>query len=153
MIFRGIDHVDTNPGRVRACVCIVLWYGKNEMRVACVWREICGYWGEGGGGIWEWSYGVMVSTLDSESSDPGSNPGRTSLCETLLVFFIPNISKSTHHSWLFTFETWRTTSTIYLWKLMFRGMISMGHNRLTLKWCGCDVPLGDAGSNEWVDMV
>jgi hypothetical protein len=25
------------------------------------------------------SYGVMVSTLDSESSDPGSNPGRTSL--------------------------------------------------------------------------
>jgi hypothetical protein len=27
-----------------------------------------------------WSYGVMVSTLDSESSDPGSNPGRTSFC-------------------------------------------------------------------------
>lgn len=27
-----------------------------------------------------WSYGVMVSTLDFESSDPGSNPGRTSLC-------------------------------------------------------------------------
>jgi hypothetical protein len=26
----------------------------------------------------EWSYGVMVSTLDFESSDPGSNPGRTS---------------------------------------------------------------------------
>ena len=25
------------------------------------------------------SYGVMVSTLDFESSDPGSNPGRTSL--------------------------------------------------------------------------
>ena len=25
-----------------------------------------------------WSYGVMVSTLDSESSDPGSNPGMTS---------------------------------------------------------------------------
>ena len=24
-------------------------------------------------------YGVMVSTLDFESSDPGSNPGRTSL--------------------------------------------------------------------------
>ena len=24
------------------------------------------------------SYGVMVSTLDFESSDPGSNPGRTS---------------------------------------------------------------------------
>ena len=24
-----------------------------------------------------WSYGVMVSTLDFESSDPGSNPGRT----------------------------------------------------------------------------
>ena len=27
-----------------------------------------------------WSYGVMVSTLDSESSDPGSNPGRTLQC-------------------------------------------------------------------------
>ena len=26
----------------------------------------------------DWSYGVMVSTLDFESSDPGSNPGRTS---------------------------------------------------------------------------
>ena len=26
------------------------------------------------------SYGVMVSTLDSESSDPGSNPGRTLQC-------------------------------------------------------------------------
>ena len=24
-----------------------------------------------------WSYGVMVSTLDFESSDPGSSPGRT----------------------------------------------------------------------------
>ena len=27
--------------------------------------------------IW-WSYSVMVITLDFESSDPGSNPGRTS---------------------------------------------------------------------------
>ena len=27
----------------------------------------------------EWSYGVMVSTLDFESSDPGSNHGRTLL--------------------------------------------------------------------------
>ena len=25
-----------------------------------------------------WSYSVMVITLDFESSDPGSNPGRTS---------------------------------------------------------------------------
>ena len=25
------------------------------------------------------SYGVMVSTVDSESTDPGSNPGRTSI--------------------------------------------------------------------------
>ena len=25
-----------------------------------------------------WSYSVMVITLDSESSDPGSSPGRTS---------------------------------------------------------------------------
>ena len=28
------------------------------------------------GGLW--SYSVMVITLDSESSDPGSSPGRTS---------------------------------------------------------------------------
>ena len=26
-----------------------------------------------------WSYSVMVITLDFESSDPGSNPGRTSI--------------------------------------------------------------------------
>ena len=31
-------------------------------------------------GCAECSYGVMVSTLDFESSDPGSNPGRTSFC-------------------------------------------------------------------------
>ena len=30
-------------------------------------------------GCTECSYGVMVSTLDFESSDPGSNPGRSSL--------------------------------------------------------------------------
>ncbi len=46
-----------------------------------------------------WSYGVMVSTLDSESSDPGSNPGRTSFSpnntwrhlvhmSTFLLFFV-----------------------------------------------------------------
>ena len=33
----------------------------------------------------DWSYGVMVSTLDFESSDPGSNPGRTSLCHIFEV--------------------------------------------------------------------
>jgi hypothetical protein len=35
-------------------------------------------WDCGVGRLVRWSYGVMVSTLDSESSDPGSNPGRTS---------------------------------------------------------------------------
>jgi hypothetical protein len=44
-----------------------------------------------------WSYGVMVSTLDSESSDPGSNPGMTYIilfitfvriyCTVELLFF------------------------------------------------------------------
>ena len=29
-----------------------------------------------------WSYGVMVSTLDFESSDPGSSPGMTSFWRT-----------------------------------------------------------------------
>ena len=27
--------------------------------------------------VFVWSYSVMVITLDFESSDPGSNPGRT----------------------------------------------------------------------------
>ena len=31
-----------------------------------------------------WSYGVMVSTLDFESSDPGSSPGRTSFLFVLV---------------------------------------------------------------------
>ena len=34
-------------------------------------------------GCAECSYGVMVSTLDFESSDPGSNPGRSSFCVRL----------------------------------------------------------------------
>ena len=42
-------------------VLVVLWGGV-KWRVAC-WVN--------------WSYGVMVSTLDFESSDPGSSPGRT----------------------------------------------------------------------------
>ena len=33
------------------------------------------------------SYGVMVSTLDFESSDPGLNPGRTSPFSHFLFFF------------------------------------------------------------------
>jgi hypothetical protein len=39
-----------------------------------------------------WSYGVMVSTLDFESSDPGSNPGRTSF---LRVCIFSSYSRST----------------------------------------------------------
>jgi hypothetical protein len=38
--------------------------------------------------ISSWSYGVTVSTLDSESSDRGSNPRRTlhgSLCHAVFV--------------------------------------------------------------------
>ncbi len=34
-----------------------------------------------------WSYGVMVSTLDSESSDPSSNLGKTS--SLMKIEFIP----------------------------------------------------------------
>ena len=33
-----------------------------------------------------WSYGVMVSTLDFESSDPGSSPGRTYILGIICVF-------------------------------------------------------------------
>ena len=33
-----------------------------------------------------WSYGVAVSTPDSESGDPGSNPGRTFFFLFFLLF-------------------------------------------------------------------
>ena len=45
------------------------------------------------------SYGVMVSTLDFESSDPGSNPGRTFFCQLFnyslqaVMLFILQISE------------------------------------------------------------
>ncbi len=35
-----------------------------------------------------WSYGVMVSTLDFESSDPGSSPGRTCVLLCFVVFCV-----------------------------------------------------------------
>jgi hypothetical protein len=34
------------------------------------------------------SYGVMVSTLDSESSDPGSNPGMSSSFALFEMYFV-----------------------------------------------------------------
>ena len=40
-------------------------------------------------GSFDWSYGVMVITLDFESSNPGSNPGRTSQ----LFFFCLGVQK------------------------------------------------------------
>ena len=42
------------------------------------WMICCGNLAQHGKGIW--SYGVTVSTLDSESSDRGSNPRRTFTC-------------------------------------------------------------------------
>ncbi len=36
-----------------------------------------------------WSYGVMVSTLDFESSDPSSNLGKTSYL--MKIEFIPTV--------------------------------------------------------------
>jgi hypothetical protein len=51
-------------------VCDV-WFGVDMKILVCVCVK-CMI------GIGEWSYGVMVSTLDFESSDPGSSPGRTS---------------------------------------------------------------------------
>jgi hypothetical protein len=35
-----------------------------------------------------WSYGVMVSTLDFESSDPGSSPGRTYILRIICVLWV-----------------------------------------------------------------
>ena len=35
-----------------------------------------------------WSYGVVVSTSDSESGNPGSSPGRTTFFSTFIVRFI-----------------------------------------------------------------
>ena len=46
-----------------------------------------------------WSYSVMVITLDFESSDPGSNPGRTFFCQLFnfslqaIMLFIQQISE------------------------------------------------------------
>ena len=46
-----------------------------------------------------WSYSVMVITLDFESSDPGSNPGRTFFCQLFnyslqaVMLFILQISE------------------------------------------------------------
>ena len=42
----------------------------------------CGPTCQGEPAVW-WFYGVAVSTQDSESCDPGSNPGRTSFCRLL----------------------------------------------------------------------
>ena len=41
-------------------------------------------------------YGVAVSTADSESADPGSNPGRTLLSYYITMFFLiyPQCSSS-----------------------------------------------------------
>ncbi len=36
-----------------------------------------------------WSYGVMVSSLDSESNDPSSNLGKTS--SLMKIEFIPTV--------------------------------------------------------------
>ena len=56
-----------------------------------------------------WSYSVMVITLDSESSDPGSNPGRTfffitittkkknstiKCCSKFLIYAIPSLNSA-----------------------------------------------------------
>ena len=40
--------------------------------------------------IW-WFYGVMVSTLDFESSDPSSNLGRTFFCDALNFLHPPEL--------------------------------------------------------------
>ena len=45
-----------------------------------------------------WSYGVMVSTLDFESSDPGSNPGRTSFLSARRVSL--RYVACARHDWL-----------------------------------------------------
>ena len=38
------------------------------------------------GGLEYWFYGVVVSTADFESADPGSNPGRTLFFQQLRLF-------------------------------------------------------------------
>ena len=89
----------SNPGRTSfrsACVCCCTVFHVcrakgGEARVIC--RRARSWLREGAVVDLCWSYGVMVSTLDSESSDPGSNPGRTSfsffsfaLCSTAPSF-------------------------------------------------------------------
>ncbi len=60
------------------------WFGVYEC--FCVCLRVCVKWA-----LWRWvnwSYGVMVSTLDFESSDPGSSPGRTCVLLCLWVFCV-----------------------------------------------------------------
>jgi len=68
--------------------------------------------------VGSWSYGVMVSTLDFESSDPGSSPGRTS--------FMSSMSKATCPFC----GSWRTCVTAW-WSLLgvdgrMRLLVSVG---------------------------
>jgi hypothetical protein len=77
---------------------------------------------EGGGSVCRFrSYGVMVSTLDSESSDPGSNPGMTSFFGTIckpdptqrIAHALPLLRHATIRSSAHT--THHATTTITTW--------------------------------------
>ena len=58
-----------------------------------------------------WSYSVMVITLDFESSDPGSNPGRTS---SFFVYFIAAAAGVNRVGFNTALElNWRTVSKGY----------------------------------------
>ena len=65
--------------RFEVCACVISACGREEKRWYLLCRDV--FAGVVVGVLVRersWSYGVMVSTLDFESSDPGSNPGRTS---------------------------------------------------------------------------
>ena len=136
MIFRGVYRVDMLPRWVRTCLCVVLWHGWETESWECIWSWICAWWVRGWGAIWQWSYGVMVSTLDSESSDPGSNPGRTSLYTTFLLLFVATIPRNTQKPCIFTPHTTRTRPLKQPLKLNapFHGRFGAWHIQFEVIW-------------------
>ena len=67
--------------------------------------------------LFSWSYGVMVSTQDSESCDPSSNLGRTYYFFILMFTTVVNLSRSVfvrfgYQWWLIILERLDCTGTV-----------------------------------------
>ena len=70
---------------------ILLFFDNEVYR----WMSLRGNWSEE---YQCWSYGVMVSTLDSESNNPSSNLGRTFFVPQLLLTSFRTLSNDLYHT-------------------------------------------------------